>query len=531
MQLNLVFRTLFLFFFQQCKGVPVEDVTIIGAGIGGTYTGWRLRNAGLRIGIYEFSDRVGGRMYSRFFPDAPDIPVDFGAMRIISARHPRMIKAGVDLGLKFAIFPEGLGRIPERTLLYLRNTHLTTNELGGPNTPYNLRPEERMDPRLLSQLLSETYSNYNGTNPNVELYTATTLDGIPLYLQSYQEVIQKTGISNEAQEYIKDSSLFHYGFGPVQSLENFPKTRRGFDRPKMPTDLPEIITVPTGMNSYPSEFMRQFLSSNPFRHTFRCNSQLVSISKKGRGIYRLKFMTTITVNGTTLPTKNYFCVDTRNVILALPKVPIQRIQMPQFSNPTFISALNTVIDVQASKIFLVYNYPWWLSGSRNFTFTHSDLPYRQSFNWGISRTGKAIFLISYADKEDVPFWSRLQNTGNVISKRNDDTRVTDEVVKQAHRQLSSVYNIPVKTIPYPVDGMMFVWNRYPYNGGWVEWMPGSKRYDIKRYLRRPFGKNNIFINHGYWGADYNGWGESSLEAADDVLSFFNVPSYLSTIYK
>ena len=242
-------------------------------------------------------------------------------------------------------------------------------------------------------------------------------------------------------------------------------------------------------------------------------------------------MTTITVNGTTLPTKNYFCVDTRNVILALPKVPIQRIQMPQFSNPTFISALNTVIDVQASKIFLVYNYPWWLSGSRNFTFTHSDLPYRQSFNWGISRTGKAIFLISYADKEDVPFWSRLQNTGNVISKRNDDTRVTDEVVKQAHRQLSSVYNIPVKTIPYPVDGMMFVWNRYPYNGGWVEWMPGSKRYDIKRYLRRPFGQNNIFINHGYWAADYNGWGESSLEAADDVLSFFNVPSYLSTVSK
>ena len=85
---------------------------------------------------------------------------------------------------------------------------------------------------------------------------------------SYQEVIQKTGISNEAQEYIKDNSLFHYGFGPVQSLENFPKTRRGFDRPKMPTDLPEIITVPTGMNSYPSEFMRQFLSSNPFRYAF-----------------------------------------------------------------------------------------------------------------------------------------------------------------------------------------------------------------------------------------------------------------------
>ena len=153
-----MYRTMRYIFQTIFQGVPVEDVTIIGAGIGGTYTGWRLRNAGLRIGIYEFSDRVGGRMYSRFFPDAPDIPVDFGAMRIISARHPRMIKAGVDLGLKFAIFPEGLGRIPERTLLYLRNTHLTTNELGGPNTPYNLRPEERMDPRLLSQYFDYSFT-------------------------------------------------------------------------------------------------------------------------------------------------------------------------------------------------------------------------------------------------------------------------------------------------------------------------------------------------------------------------------------
>ena len=75
-------------------------------------------------------------------------------------------------------------------------------------------------------------------------------------------------ISHEAREYIKDSSLFQFGFGQSQSLKNFPKTRRGFDRPKMTPDLPEIITVPTGMNSYPSEFMRQFLSSNPLRYAF-----------------------------------------------------------------------------------------------------------------------------------------------------------------------------------------------------------------------------------------------------------------------
>lgn len=515
-----------LFVFMQCKGKQVEDITIIGAGIGGSYTGWRLRNKGWRIGIYEYSDRVGGRMFSKYFPDAPDLPVDFGAMRLRPEDHLRMIKAGRELGLTFVPFPEGFGRIPERTILYLRNTHLRTFELGGPRTPYRLRPEELMDPGDLSRILSETYSNYNGTNPSVEYFTASTYDGVPLYLQSYTDVIQKTGISLEARRYIKDSSLFHSGFGPAQCLDNFPKTRRGIRNTPIQTGQPSYVTVPTGMNSFPAEFMRNFLLSNTIRHALHLNSQLVKISRKEKGIYKLKFRKTVSINGKIMPINKFFNVYSRNVILAIPKVPILKIQMPQFSNPQFLSALNSVVDVPASKIFLIYDYPWWLGGSRNFTFTHSDLPYRQSYNWGISRTGKAVLLISYADTHDVPFWSRLQNVGNIISKQHDETRVTDEVVKQVHLQLSKVYNRHVQTIPPPIDGMMFVWDKYPYNGGWVEWKPGSRWYDIKRYLTRPFPWENIYINHGYWGADHNGWGEGSLEAADDILSYFNVPAYL-----
>jgi monoamine oxidase len=133
------------------SGGYVEDVTIIGAGIGGTYTGWRLRNKGLRIGIYEYSDRVGGRMYTKTFPDAPDLPVDFGAMRLRPEDHHRMMKAGAALGLSFVPFVEEMGRLPERTLLFLRNTHLRIPELGGPRTPYRLRPGERTDPSELSR--------------------------------------------------------------------------------------------------------------------------------------------------------------------------------------------------------------------------------------------------------------------------------------------------------------------------------------------------------------------------------------------
>lgn len=53
-------------------------------------------------------------------------------MRLRPEDHVRIIKAGRELGLTFVPFPEGGGRIPERTILCMRNTRLRTYELGGP---------------------------------------------------------------------------------------------------------------------------------------------------------------------------------------------------------------------------------------------------------------------------------------------------------------------------------------------------------------------------------------------------------------
>lgn len=58
----------------------------------------------------------------------------------------------------------------------------------------------------------------------------------------------------------------------------------------------------------------------------------------------------------------------------------------------------------------------------------------------------------------------------------------DEVVKQVYLQLFRVYNRYVNSILDLIDGMMFVWNKYFYNGGWVGWKFGLRWYDIKRYF-------------------------------------------------
>ena len=55
------------------------DVAIVGAGVSGVWCGWRLTGEtagpGLRrrVGIFELSDRVGGRLLSVRLPGLPDV--------------------------------------------------------------------------------------------------------------------------------------------------------------------------------------------------------------------------------------------------------------------------------------------------------------------------------------------------------------------------------------------------------------------------------------------------------------------------
>ncbi len=113
------------------------DVAIIGAGIGGTYTGYRLRNRGLKLAIFEYSDRIGGRMFTAQIPTVPGTTVDFGAMRLNPKEHTFLVQTAKQLGLNIVDFPLNYGNRNE-TVYYLRGRHLLPDELGGPKTPYNL---------------------------------------------------------------------------------------------------------------------------------------------------------------------------------------------------------------------------------------------------------------------------------------------------------------------------------------------------------------------------------------------------------
>lgn len=73
----------------------------------------------------------------------------------------------------------------------------------------------------------------------------------------------------------------------------------------------------------------------------------------------------------------------------------------------------SVKDVPATKVFLVYDYPWWRSDQFNISHAVTDLPNRQVYDFGTSN--KSVLLAAYVDMQGVDLWREFQERGSNIN--------------------------------------------------------------------------------------------------------------------
>ncbi len=86
------------------------EIAVIGGGVSGVYTAWRLQEArGLtdRLGLFEYSDRIGGRLFSTTMPGLSHVKPEVGRMRYIKDTHPVVTSLVEHLGLPTEPFPMG----------------------------------------------------------------------------------------------------------------------------------------------------------------------------------------------------------------------------------------------------------------------------------------------------------------------------------------------------------------------------------------------------------------------------------------
>ena len=59
------------------------DIAVVGGGVSGAYCAWRLQqeDSDARIALFEYSDRIGGRLYTVTLPGLPHVKAEVGGMR------------------------------------------------------------------------------------------------------------------------------------------------------------------------------------------------------------------------------------------------------------------------------------------------------------------------------------------------------------------------------------------------------------------------------------------------------------------
>ncbi|MBL8508984.1 MAG: NAD(P)-binding protein, partial [Chitinimonas sp.] len=122
------------------------DIAIIGAGVSGVYSAWRLKQAhpGKKIVVFEGSDHVGGRLLSVQPPDIPNMVAELGGMRILPAVQPLITALIAELTQslppheQIETYPFPVDQ--DQNLAYLRGVYLRLSDFTSEpdKVPYQL---------------------------------------------------------------------------------------------------------------------------------------------------------------------------------------------------------------------------------------------------------------------------------------------------------------------------------------------------------------------------------------------------------
>src|SRR5919202_2473932 len=186
------------------------DVAIVGGGVSGVYSAWRLTHADprRRVVVLEAAGSIGGRLLSVRPPGIPNMVAELGGVPNSSAVQPRIVKLLEELqktGDPIPIYPFPVDE-PEN-LAYLRGTYLRLSDFttSPSRVPYHLAFQEygntagqtlvnaieQIVPGITNQGLTEEQRR--------AMAQQATFDDRPLYRQGFWNVLTRV-ISKEAYQ-------------------------------------------------------------------------------------------------------------------------------------------------------------------------------------------------------------------------------------------------------------------------------------------------------------------------------------------
>lgn len=457
------------------------DVVIVGAGIGGMYTAWKMQGCdgskpmGKKLAIYERTLHTGGRLHTAKVAGVAH-PMDVGGMRYLPSQNP-LLQRLVD---HFRIDTREFVVKGEGNLNYLRGQRLHQGEA----LPYHLRPSEQG--KSADELLTRAFE---AAIPHFSALSREDLEKAvgPLAGQGLQNVLARN-LSQEAIQMITDLS------GYESDLQNWDAGQAILELSKKDSQY----RVPVeGMGAF-HEAIQNDLSRT--RTDIRPNRTLRQVEHDGKQ-FRLVFEG----SGGAVP------VTADQVILNLPKVPLQQVveDSPFLQHTVLEENLSKVEANPLTRIFATYDKPWWnemgIQGGRSLT----DLNLGQVYYYGKGEEGKRPYLQVYNDGKRSRFWEGLQNPGEPgVAVRLE---AKPELAEELQRELEEMHG---RELPKPTGLIYKRWSDPFFGAGWHTWNPGSRPRESAESMIEPLP--GLFVC-GEAFSTSQGWVEGALQTSERVL--------------
>lgn len=502
------------------------DVAVIGGGVSGTYVAWRLQQqlANCSIAVFEHSDRIGGRLYSRRMPGMPHLIAELGGMRYIPASQPLITSAVEQLGLETRNFPMGSPEDgSENNFALLRNRHLLQKEFTDPaKVPYDLSAVEQGRTPDELRLLVQNMLIPNAGSLSPDDWFDVKVFGRPLWSYGYWDLLYRV-LSPEAYAFVQEAGGYDTNVVNGNSVSMLPIQEKGA--------ATQFLTLVNGMQSLPETLLDRVVEQAPDAR--QLNQCLRSIEKNSDG-YKLTFEKTQTESHVTQATGSYHTVQARHVVLAMPRLAIESIDwQPLRGDRWLIENIPSVFKQTAFKLFLGYEVPWWKSLGLQAGRSITDMPIRQTYYFGVegeqpgSDPGNhnSLLMASYNDTGAVPFWKGLERgapfTGSNVTHLNGESpgvesehHATESMVRMAQQQLARLH--VQHELPEPYTAAYHDWSAWPYGGGWHVWKAGYKFNDIMARMPQPVSDDSVYIC-GEAYSNGQGWVEGALQTAEQVI--------------
>lgn len=543
---------------------PDYDIAVIGGGIAGIYTGWRLlsadsasspvlhawaraRGGKLKVAVFEGSQRIGGRLLSAQPPGMSSTICEIGGMRYVSSQtHVRSL---IENELKLARHEQAVDE--PQNLAYLRGTRLRVSQLNNPSgLPYNLDWTEQQwlsaagdSPNgLISWSLTKAFPQLADQNLRgdslLEFLKSASFDGIPLYQHGFWNLLSRV-MSSEAYQLCRTM----VGYDCLGNNGNaVDLIRCYFDF------VPGVkyFLLDNGYEEVPWQLEKRFGDAGGEVITGRWLSGFDTASMPDNSTgFCLRFVGADAVNA-------------RAVILAMPRHAIESLRpegaiLDPSRAPKFRSMLGSVRKIPLYKLFLGYPYPWWTQAGVEKGRSLTDIPLRQCYYWAANpvhnpqpQQTNAMIMI-YDDAGNVDFWGGLRESARKGAHIPDhlerlpvfrskvapapaapaqhpfqerlrrnwrDHEAPANMVAEAHRQLREMHN--AHFAPEPTEAAFMDWTEEPYGAAVHLWDRNYKSWVIMKEMIQPVSDLPCYVCGEAYSLSQT-WAEGALETAELLL--------------